>query len=59
MQNKITFIYDHKPNETWSTPLSLLNEFKERGWETEIVSIPKPVNSTTNSPAFLRIVVWF
>lgn len=40
MQNKITFIYDHKPNETWSTPLSLLNEFKERGWETEIVPIP-------------------
>jgi len=40
MQNKITFIYDHKPNETWSTPLSLLNEFKERGWETEIISIP-------------------
>jgi len=37
---KITFIYDHKPNETWSTPLSLLNEFKERGWETEIVPIP-------------------
>jgi len=36
---KITFIYDHKPNELWSTPLSLLNEFKERGWETEIVSI--------------------
>jgi glycosyltransferase involved in cell wall biosynthesis len=37
---KITFIYDYKPNEMWSTPLSLLNEFKERGWETEIVSIP-------------------
>jgi hypothetical protein len=37
---KITFIYDCKPNETWSTPLSLLNEFKERGWETEIVPIP-------------------
>jgi len=36
---KITFIYDHKPNETWSTPLSLLNEFKERGWETDIISI--------------------
>jgi hypothetical protein len=29
---KITFIYDYKSNETWSTPLSLLNEFKERGW---------------------------
>ena len=39
MQNKITFIYDYKTNETWSTPLSLLNEFKERGWETEIVPI--------------------
>jgi len=39
MQNKITFIYNHTPNEIWSTPLSLLNEFKERGWETEIVSI--------------------
>ena len=36
---KITFIYNHSPNEIWSTPLSLLNEFKERGWETEIVSI--------------------
>jgi hypothetical protein len=40
MQNRITFIYDYKPNEIWSTPLSLLNEFKERGWETEIVPIP-------------------
>jgi len=39
MQNKITFIYDYKDGETWSTPMALLNEFKERGWETEIVSI--------------------
>ena len=36
---KITFIYDYKEGEVWSTPLSLLNEFKERGWETEIVPI--------------------
>jgi glycosyltransferase involved in cell wall biosynthesis len=36
---KITFIYDYKNGETWSTPLALLNEFKERGWETEIVPI--------------------
>ena len=36
---KITFIYDYKDGETWSTPLALLNEFKERGWETEIVPI--------------------
>lgn len=40
MQNKITFIYDYKEGEEWSTPLSLVNEFKKRGWETEIVPIP-------------------
>jgi hypothetical protein len=34
---KITFIYDYKDGETWSTPMALLNEFKERGWETQIV----------------------
>ena len=34
---KITFIYDCKDGEVWSTPLALLNEFKERGWETQIV----------------------
>jgi hypothetical protein len=34
---KITFIYDYKEGEQWSTPLALLNEFKERGWETQIV----------------------
>jgi len=38
---KITFIYDHKPNEIWSTPIALLNEFVERGWEANIVSINK------------------
>jgi glycosyltransferase involved in cell wall biosynthesis len=38
---KITFIYDHKPNEIWSTPMALLNEFVERGWEANIVSINK------------------
>ena len=37
MQNKITFIYDYKDGEVWSTPLALLNEFKERGWETQII----------------------
>lgn len=36
---KITFIYAHEEGEIWSTPLSILNEFKERNWETEIVSI--------------------
>jgi hypothetical protein len=36
---KITFIYAHEVGETWSTPLSLINEFKKRNWETEIISI--------------------
>lgn len=34
---KITFIYDYKDGEVWSTPMALLNEFKERSWETEII----------------------
>ena len=34
---KITFIYDYRDGEVWSTPLALLNEFKERGWETQII----------------------
>ena len=37
---KITFIYDYKDGEVWSTPMALVNEFKERGWDTEIVPIP-------------------
>ena len=35
---KITFIYAYE-NEEWSTPLSLANEFKSRGWEVDFVSI--------------------
>lgn len=37
MQNKITFIYDYKQGETWSTPMALINEFKERNWEVDII----------------------
>ena len=51
MQNKITFIYDYKEGEIWSTPMALLNEFKERGWETEIV----PITSTDDSQLQLWI----
>jgi len=36
---KITFIYAYEPDEIWSTPMSLVNEFKACGWETDIVSI--------------------
>jgi glycosyltransferase involved in cell wall biosynthesis len=34
---KITFIYDYKDGEVWSTPMALVNEFKERGWDTQII----------------------
>ena len=37
MVNKITFIYDYKEGETWSTPMSLVNEFKKRNWEVDII----------------------
>ena len=37
MQNKITFIYDYKQGETWSTPMALINEFKERNWQVNII----------------------
>jgi glycosyltransferase involved in cell wall biosynthesis len=48
---KITFIYDYKDGEVWSTPMALLNEFKERGWETEIV----PITATDDSELQLWI----
>jgi glycosyltransferase involved in cell wall biosynthesis len=37
MQNKITFIYDYKDGEVWSTPMSLINEFKKRNWIVDII----------------------
>jgi glycosyltransferase involved in cell wall biosynthesis len=37
MQNKITFIYDYKDGEVWSTPMALVNEFKEREWVVDII----------------------
>jgi hypothetical protein len=46
---KITFIYDYKDGEVWSTPMALVNEFKERGWETEIVPI------TSNDDSALQL----
>jgi hypothetical protein len=36
---KITFIYAHEPEEQWSTPLALVNEFRKRDWEVQIISI--------------------
>ena len=34
---KITFIYDYKDGEVWSTPMALINEFKERNWQVDII----------------------
>jgi hypothetical protein len=48
---KITFIYNHTKGETWSTPMALANEFKKRGWETEIV----PITPTDDSQLQLWI----
>lgn len=36
--SKITFIYAYE-GEEWSTPIALANEFKERNWEVDFVSI--------------------
>lgn len=35
----IAFIFAHRPTDKWSTPLSIVNEFKSRGWETIIYSL--------------------
>ena len=34
---KITFIYDYKDGEVWSTPMALVNEFKQRNWQVDII----------------------
>ena len=46
MANKITFIYDYKDGEVWSTPMSLVNEFKKRIWEVDIIKTNKDRKST-------------
>jgi spore maturation protein CgeB len=35
----IAFIFAHRPTDKWSTPLSIVNEFKNQGWKTEIYSL--------------------
>lgn len=37
--NSIAFIFAHRSTDIWSTPLSIVNEFKNRGWETNIYSL--------------------
>jgi hypothetical protein len=35
----IAFIFAHRDTDKWSTPLSIVNEFKSRGWNTKIYSL--------------------
>ena len=37
--SSIAFIFAHRPTDKWSTPLSIVNEFKSRGWETTIYTL--------------------
>jgi len=63
MQNKITFIFDYK-GEKWCMPLALLNEFKERGWDTQIVSISngdgllKEYIESDDQPTIIMFLDW-
>jgi len=36
---EIAFIFAHHPTDIWSTPLSIVNEFKKRGWDIKIYSL--------------------
>ena len=35
----IAFIFAHRPTDIWSTPLSIVKEFKSKGWDTKIYSL--------------------
>lgn len=36
---EIAFVFAHRPDDIWSTPLSIVKEFKSRGWNTKIYSL--------------------
>jgi hypothetical protein len=35
----IAFIFAHRETDKWNTPLAIVNEFKSRGWDTQIYSL--------------------
>ena len=37
--NSIAFIFAYRETDKWSTPLSIVNEFKSQGWNTQIYSL--------------------
>lgn len=51
---KITFIYAYE-NENWSTPMALANEFEDRGWEVDFVSIG---SNTTGKYSDEHLQLW-
>lgn len=46
---KIAFIYSYRPEEIWSTPLSLATEFQSRGWEVQIFSLLSEAGNYTDA----------
>lgn len=46
---KIAFIYSYKPEEVWSTPLSLAVDFQKRGWEVSIFSLLSSTGNYTDN----------
>lgn len=39
MGNKIAFLFAHRATDIWSTPISIVNEFRRIGYETSIYSL--------------------
>jgi len=37
--SNIAFIFAHRETDKWNTPLAIVNEFKSRGWNTQIYSL--------------------
>ena len=52
---KIAFIYSYKEGETWSTPMSLAQEFQARGWEVEIFSLLSTSGNFTDASIKMMI----
>jgi hypothetical protein len=47
--NTISFLFAHNKSDKWSTPLSIVDEFKRRGWKTSIYSLIDKDQNYTDS----------
>ena len=50
--NTISFIFAHNKSDKWSTPLSIVNDFKRRGWKTSIYSLTDSDQNYTDQNIF-------